>query len=272
MPEASIPIDLVERITAEGESYHRARRAFNILLSEYGIATHLASRFVGGVYVHRDHKGDPDARPPYVIVDRKKQREALTFLEERAFGKDSYQYPPKLYNYLGHSNWSHWGTTILPRVDYPIHEVMLIWQDRVLAQLLSSTTLNRLVDSELKVPADQEAFTAAELLERLTTAIFSELDGLKAGKFTNRKPAINSLRRGLQRRYLKRLAGLAMGTAYAPVDCQSVAYVELEALEARIKQVLAGEAQLDSYSRAHLSQCAVRIRKVLEARLQLPGA
>ena len=102
------------------------------------------------------------------------------------------------------------------------------------------------------MPADQDAFTTAELLERLTAAIFRETEKLDGGKFTNRKPAISSLRRSLQRRYLERLADLAMGNTSAPDDCQTMAYTELEALEARIKQVLAGKAQLDTYTRAHL--------------------
>ena len=50
-----------------------------------------------------------------------------------------------------------------------------------------------------------------------------------------------------------------------------MAWAELEGLEAQIKQVLAGKAQLDTYTRAHLGETAVLIRKVLEARLQLRG-
>ena len=263
--------EVVQRVTGEGEGYQRARRAFNILLAEYGSAMFFTARFVGGVYVHRDHKGDPDARPPYVVVDRKKQREAMMLLEQEVFGERSYQFPAELYNYLGHSNWRHWGTTIPTRVDYPVHEVILLWQDRVLGRLLSSLTLSRLVDSELKVPEDEEPFTAAELLSRLTGAIFSETERLRGGKgkYTSRKPAIGSLRRSLQRRYLQRLADLAMGNTAAPEDCRSVAYAELEALEKRIKRVLAGKARLDTYSRAHLSETATWIRKVLDARLEL---
>ena len=60
-----------------------------------------------------------------------------------------------------------------------------------------------------------------------------------------------------------------MGNTRAPEDCQTVAYVELEALEARIKQVLAGKARLDTYTRAHLEETAARIGKILDARLQL---
>ncbi len=261
--------DLANRMTKDGEGYQRARRAFNILLANHGSAMYYTARFVGGLYVHRDHKGDPDARPPLVVVPPAKQREALALLEKEAFGQKAFEFPPELYNYLATSKWSHWGTEVNLRADYPVREIILIWQDRVLAHLLSSLTLSRIADSELKVPADQDAFTTAELIERLTKAVFSEIEKLDGGKYTNRKPAISSLRRGLQRRFLEHLSNLAMGNTLAPDDCQTVAYAELEALEARINGVLAGKAQLDSYTRAHLKETADRIRKVLDARLQL---
>ena len=262
---------LADRMTKKGEGYERVRRAFNILLANHGSAMYFTARFVGGVYVHRDHKGDPDARPPLVVVSPVKQREALALLEEEALGENAFQFPAELYNYLATPKWSHWGTEVNLRVDYPVHEIILIWQDRVLAHLLSSLTLSRIADSELKVPADQDVFTAAELIERLTKTIFSETETIGGDKYTNRKPAVSSLRRGLQRRYLEHLSNLALGNTLAPDDCQTIAYAELEALEARINGVLAGKARLDSYSRAHFRETAVRIRKVLDARLQLRG-
>ncbi len=260
---------LLDRMVPEGDGYQRARRAFNLLLGEHSQAMELAARFVGGVYVHRDHKGDPKGRPPFVVVDAERQREALSTLKEQVFAPESYVFPPELYNYLAPSKWSHWGVSSLDRTDYPVHETVLGWQRRVLSRLLASTTLARLIDSELKVPAEEDAFTAAELLEELTAAIFAETETLREGKYSNREPAISSLRRALQREYFQRLSNLAMGNTAAPEDCQTVAYVELEALEARIKQVLAGKARLDTYTRAHLEETAARIRKVLDARLQL---
>ena len=78
--------------------------------------------------------------------------------------------------------------------------------------------------------------------------MFSELDTLQGGEFTNRKPAISSLRRNLQREYLSRLSKLAMGESRlltsgsggshaslgeirAPSDCETVAFAELKTLQ-----------------------------------------
>ncbi len=219
--------------------------------------------------MNRSHKGDAKAPEPYVVVDAKKQREALELLEQHVFNDTPFQFPPALYNHLAASHWDHWGSEIPIRDDYPAHEVIAMWQERILSQLLSSLTLSRLYDSELKVPADQDAFTTAELIHGLTSAIFSEVDKPPAGEFTNRKPAISSVRRNLQRIYLKRISELAMGNTDAPQDCQTVAYVELKQLAERINKLLADKVKLDDYTRDHLTETSNRIAKVLEAHLQL---
>ncbi|MGQ9576109.1 MAG: zinc-dependent metalloprotease [Thermoguttaceae bacterium] len=262
---------LVDRVTEPGEGYQRTRRAFNMLLHVQGTAMQCVSRVISGVYVHRSHKGDPGAKPPLVIVEPARQREAMAFLQEHVFGEKAFEFPPDLYNLLVEPRWLHWGIQIPERVDFPVRETMLAWQERILMQLLSSTTLERLIDSEIKVPPDQDAFTVPELFSGLTAAIFRELERLQQGEFTPRKPAISSLRRALQRRYLERLANLTMGNLACPEDCQTLAYIQLEAIEARINAVLQGGAKLDPYTQAHLKESASRIRRVLEARLQLRG-
>ncbi|HTQ37949.1 MAG TPA: zinc-dependent metalloprotease [Pirellulales bacterium] len=260
---------IVDRVVKEGEGYEKAREAFGILLSQYGRAMYFASRYVGGVYVNRSHKGDKDAPAPYVVVDPKKQKEALELVEAEVFNDKPFQFPPDLYNHLSASRWDHWGAEVPLRNDYPVHEVISMWQGRILDQLLSSLTLDRLHDSELKVPADQDAFTTPDLIDGLTKSIFSELDTLQGGDFTNRKPAISSLRRNLQRQYLTRLANLAMGNTSAPADCQTVAFAELKSLQDRMNKLLASNVKLDDYTRDHLTESSARIGKVLDAHLQL---
>jgi hypothetical protein len=262
---------LVDRVTQPGDSYDRTRRAFAVLMSAQGRAMEFVARQIGGVYQSRSHKGDPNAKPPFVVVEPAKQREALTYLQDQVFGEKSFDYPPSLYNMLVEANWSHWGQKRSDRADFPVHAMILMQQQRVLVHLLSSTTLTRIGDSELKVPADQDAFTAAELFLGLSGAVFRELDKLQQGEFTARKPAIGSLRRPLQRRYLEQLGNLAMGNTSAPEDSQTLAYVQLEQILGKINGVLAGKAKLDPYSYAHLKESSTRIQKILDARLQLRG-
>jgi hypothetical protein len=57
----------------------------------------------------------------------------------------------------------------------------------------------------------------------------------------------------------------------APEDCQTLAYAQLQTIEARINAVLSGKARLDPYSQTHLKENAAWIHKALDARMQLPG-
>lgn len=255
---------IVDDMVDEGEGYQKARQALGVLLGTHARAIFDASRYVGGLYVSRSHKGDADAVEPFRLVDADRQREALELVAEQLLSDKPFNIPPSLYNKLTPSRWSHWGTGYTARIDYPVHRTILLLQDRTLDQLMGSLTLTRLHDNELKVDAEEDAFTVAELMTSLTEAIFSEVKGFEeGGEFTNRKPLVSSLRRNLQRSYLSRLAKLALDRTSAPDDCQTLAYAELSDLKSEIDLLLEDEPELDRYSEAHLREASDRIEKVL---------
>jgi hypothetical protein len=256
---------VVEELTQEGDGYQKARRAFNTLLARHGQVMFAASRYVGGLNTSRSHKGDEKAGKPMEVVPAKKQREALELVEAEVFSDKPFGFPPELYGYLAASQWDHWGVEPIERTDYPAHDVILMWQDRILSKLLSPLTLARIHDSELKVPEDEDVLTTAELLSSLNDSIFTETNDFKAGEYTARKPAISSLRRNLQRTYLERLSRLAMGQTMAPEDCETVAFLELKNLKGKIDTIVAGDFKLDAYSEAHLQESSAKIQKVLDA-------
>ena len=266
---------IADRMTAKEKDgrmggYERVRQAFGVLLAAHGQAMYTASRLVGGLHTSRSHKGDANAPTPFRVVEPQKQRDALTLLEQQMFSAQPFTFSPELYNQLVATNWTHWGSNHPDREDYPIHEAILMWQSRVLGRLLNPITLERIRDSELKVPADQDAFTTAELLDRLTKSIMAEVDKTAPGDYTVRKPAVGSLRRGLQRQYVSRLSALAIAPSNVTPDAQSIAAAQLRSLEGRIGAVLAkDDVKLDDYSRAHLGELQARIRKVLDASLEL---
>ncbi|MFM7135997.1 MAG: zinc-dependent metalloprotease, partial [Planctomycetota bacterium] len=273
---AQVMPGIVERMAGREEDgsggrYERVRQAFGILLATHGNAMYNASRLVGGLVGSRSHKGDANARPPFAVVDVAKQREVLDLLATEMFGDKPFSFPPALYNQLAASRWMHWGTSEVDREDYPVHETILMWQDRVLGRLLDPLVLARIRDNELKVPADQDAFTTAELFERLGKAVMREVAETAAGDYPSRKPAITSVRRGLQRAYVSRLADLAMAGGAANPDAQALAADQLRSLDAGIEALFAKpEVKLDAASRAHLADLRARIGKVLAAELVLP--
>ncbi len=273
---AQVMPGIVERMAGRDEDgsggrYERVRQAFGVLLATHGQAMYNAARLVGGLTGSRSHKGDANARPPFTVVEVAKQREALDLLAAEMLGDKPFSFPPELYNQLAASRWMHWGTSEVDREDYPVHEVILMWQDRVLGRLLDPLVLERIRDNELKVPADQDALTTAELFERLGNAVMREVTEIQPADYTPRKPAISSLRRGLQRAYLARLARLTLEGGTANPDAQALAADQLRSLDAQIEALLAKpELKLDAPSRAHLADLRERIDKVLDADLVLP--
>ncbi|MEO1993173.1 MAG: zinc-dependent metalloprotease, partial [Pirellulales bacterium] len=269
IPKIADRLSTVDPKTGAG-GYNRVRQAFGVLLAAHGKAMFFASRLVGGLETSRSHKNDPNAPPPFRVISAKKQRDALRLLEEQMFSEKPFSFPPTLLNQLVSTRWNHWGATVVPREDYPVHEVILDWQDRILSQLLNSTTLTRVRDSELKVEGKEDAFTTAELFDRLTKAIMTELDSLKAEDFNFQNQAIGSLRRGLQRSYISRLARLAMGSTQSLPDAQAVSAMHLRNIDESIEKVLSNnDLKLDDMSKAHLIELQARITTVLAAELNL---
>jgi len=281
---------LVERFTADDAGYERVRQAFGVLLAAHGQAAFIASRLIGGLHGSRSHRDDPGAPQPFTVVEAKQQRQALDLLAEQVFSDKPFSFPPEFYNQLVSTRWLHWGAKSVDREDYPVHEVVLLWQQRVLDQLLNARTLTRLADSELKLPADEDAFTVAELLDRLTQAVFAEVGDLQDGDYTARKPAISSLRRNLQRAALGELGSLSLGrsghtlkitasphgtsvshSSSPPPDARALAALQLRRLAGRVDAVLkradakGSKLVLDDPSRAHLEDVAARIDAILDA-------
>lgn len=261
---------ILERSVDAGEGYQRARQAFGLLFGEYFRAVSFVARVPGGVYVHRDHKGDAQARPPFKPVDPAQQRAAMKLLGETALA--SQKYDPQLLNSLAATRWRHWGITEASRIDYPIHANVSLMQTRVLSQLLSPLTLTRLQDGEVKIAANEDAYTMAEHLKLLNESIFSELNAPPAGEFNNRNSYISSYRRNLQRAALKQMASIVTNGVGYPEDARVLLRVQLTDLSQKIDAALGkGDLKLDDYTKAHLLDTKQRIKQVLEAQLTVTG-
>ncbi len=258
---------VVEKSVDDGEGYQRARQAFGLLMSEYWRSAVYAARFPGGLYVHRDHKGE-GARKPFEVVEPEKQRDAMELLLESVFVCPSYD--GEMLNYLAASRWSHWGQRDLDRLDYPIHEITLRMQRLILNQLLNPTTLSRLHDSEIKVAVDADAYTLAEHMSLLVDGTFSEWQVKNAkGKYEPRKPYITSFRRNVQRETLAALSRL-LTHGGGPADARTLARMHLQRLQGQANRLLKKEdLELDDYSRAHLIDCQSRIKQILTSDLSV---
>ena len=256
---------LLERTVETGEGYQRARQAFGVLIGEYYKSAQFVARFIGGVMVHRDHKGDNQARPPFKLVDAVQQRAAMKQVAEQAFQVPKYD--PATLNSLAGSRWRHWGIQDLRRIDYPIHEQIAQFQDAILSRTLSHLTLNRIQDGEAKAAAGEDVYTLPEHLKAVMDSVFTELAAPPAGEFNNRTPYINSFRRALQRSALKKFADIVAKPASAqPEDARVLTRMYLTDLATKIDAALGkADLKLDDYTRAHLTDSRLRIKQILEA-------
>ena len=265
---------IADRVTKDGAGYQRVRRAFGTLLGEYGYTMFLASRYIGGQYHHRDHRGDENGRLPYVPVPAAKQREALQFLKEYALSDKAFDFPADLLNSLATTRWSGWGSSSgsSTRLDYPVHSVILRNQNRILERLLYPAVLARVQDTELKFPRGEEAFTLPELFSGITDAVWVELERNPGEKeWSNSDAFISSFRRGLQREHLKQLIKLMLDPdSGTPEDARSLARRHLGQINSQIQRLLQNaQGRLDDYSLAHLEESEVRVSKALDASFQV---
>jgi hypothetical protein len=276
---------LADRVVDKGEGYQRARNAFRLLLNQYGNAAYLVVFYVGGEYMHRDHRGDPKARDPFVPVKGAKQREALKFLQDHILNDKPFQFTPELLRKLAADRWLHWGNERMAfsAVDFPLYERILAIQRIVLEQAFDPDVLSRIQNNALKAEKSDEPLTMAEVFRSITDGIWNEVkEPEKNGN------GASIIRRNLQREHVKRLTNLvlgrrpptsmfsfedymfAMSAKPVPPDARSLARLHLKdiatKIEGRLKPPNDG---LDDTTRAHLDECHERIVKVLNATMQV---
>ncbi|MFT5422867.1 MAG: hypothetical protein ACI89L_000636 [Phycisphaerales bacterium] len=261
---------ILDKFVEDGESWANARRGYLTTLGSQTQSLSMMANWVGTAHVYRDKKGDPDGRAPIEVVSADLQREALAFVIDNSFSDESFGLTPDLLKYLTVDKWWDAGgmSTIMQDPTFNIHDRVLGVQASVMTMLLNPTTLQRVFDLERFVPADEDAMTLPEVLTTISDAAWSELDEPGSGKFTDREPMISSMRRNLQREHLGRLIDLSMdqgGFSSAGQAVKTLATQQLRDLAGQIESVTGDLTKVDAYTRAHLSEVALRIDQALDA-------
>ncbi|MGD2109909.1 MAG: zinc-dependent metalloprotease [Phycisphaerae bacterium] len=258
----------------EGESWYFVRQAFISLIVEKAFILDYVGRYIGGQYMNRAHRGDPDAATPLELVDPDRQRAALSFIADNLYQDEFFNFPPEVLNHLIAPRWWHEGAQMDYAVDFPIHRLIASLQRLNLFDRLFPGTLKRIHDAELKT-TDPNRFTVAEYLKTLQDACWGDsLDTsrIKKGSWTDAAPAISNVRRSLQREYLSVIEPLVRtspGMVMSP-DLHAMAQYCLRQLDKKIGKVLES-GDLDFASEAHLAACKSRIERILEAELKEYG-
>jgi Met-zincin/Domain of unknown function (DUF5117)/Domain of unknown function (DUF5118) len=265
---------VVERVVAEGQSYADARRAVDMLLYDHQSAALTAARFVGGIHINRDHRGDPDGRQPVVPVSAEQQRRALELICVRVLSAGNYEFSPEVLRSLGRGNWRHWGSNDTARPHaYPYQSRVLTVQAWALYGLLNPGTLERLLESEALVDPDADLLTVPEVFTRVSQAVFGGLlDGALDPKGASaRSPLVPTLQRNLQRHYVGQLIAMTVENenSTTPAAVRTVARLEVT----RLRDLLAvhDTNAYDLYTRAHLEEMQARIGQALDAGFRIGG-
>ena len=266
---------ILEKFVKDGDSWAKARKGYQLTLSLQTKSTGMMANWVGGTLINRDRKGDPNGRKPIEIVPAATQRDAINFVIENTFLDDAFGLTPDLLVHLVSDSWRDdaGAFSTLNEAAWPVHDQIMGVQATAMSQLMNPSILRRVYDNELRAPADQDALTLNELLTTITSAVWKEIDTLGAGPFTERKPAVSSLRRNLQAEHLNRLFDLARESRSANAAMKSISNLATMSLvDLRAKLAAAKDKPgLDPYTRAHIFDLHERIGKFLDAKYMITG-
>jgi len=266
--------EILDRAIREDGRYRDVGRFYRLLVSQRTQANAVVMRNIEGLYRNRDRKGDPGDRPPIQVIDAQTKRDSVRFLCENTFDADAFMIDPEIYNRFGQEIWLGSDDRFERSVTTSLSALITSIQCGLLSDLLAPWLLDALTDTTLRVPDSEDVYTIEELFSAVTTSVFSELDAVREGEFSPRRPAIPTSRRTLQEHHFRLLAHYASGDGsfFSPdVNAsRSLARQELVGLESKIQATLTGNArQWDVGSVAHLTMLRDRIKRLLEASLSV---
>lgn len=242
------------------------RRNLERGLAGFSASVPMLAKYVGGTITTRGLAGAPQAL--VTPVPAAQQRQALDILLTEVFSSASFRFDPAFLSRLGIDQLDRFGMGRggIAGPDFSLSTTVLDIQRGALDNLMSDTKAQRLTDAESKVADPRTLPSYAEVQEKLSGAVWSELKG--AGK----DRTIDSLRRNLQREHVRRLvAGLVRPTSTAAADVRAVHRQVAVALEADLKRALSAGGW-SSMARAHLADSHAALVEALRAPLMKQGA
>ena len=259
---------IIDDMVEDGESWSEARKAYQLLLGKHAQAVGIAANWVGGTYLNRDKKGDPENRLPIVDIPADQQRRALMFVLENTMHDHCFGLTPELLHRMTVDKWYDGGGMRYLSQDntFPVHGSISGIQSSALSMILNPTTLSRLYDNEFRNMGEDDVLNIPEVMNSVRGEIWLELEDDNPGRSDSNDPYISSLRRNLQRMHINRLIDMSMpsngmGAASAPVS--NLSRMQLREIAADIDAVKT--RGMDDYSKAHLAEAKSRIERALEA-------
>ncbi|MEN9627500.1 MAG: hypothetical protein RJA10_727, partial [Pseudomonadota bacterium] len=244
-----------ERKIAPDEHLTRNRRNLQAGFGMMAQAVPWALKYVGGSFTERAtlHSGKALVTP----VPPAQQRRALDLVVREVLAPGAFTFDPAFMSRLGSDTLERGSAS-----DYSLPASVATLQRNVLDSLTAEALAQRLADAESRVSKADQLLNFAEVQQRLSDAVWSELGKAKASL------QIDSLRRNLQREHVRRLAtGVLRPTAAA--DVRPVLRQAAAQLQSRLQAALA--AKPAPLVRAHLDDCLSTLSEALKAPLAKQG-
>ncbi len=243
--------NLEEWTKVPNKDYSNLRSMYSQVTNQFSMYMSHAAKYVGGIM--ETPKMVEQNGPIYEVVPKRKQKEAIEFLNKQLFATPSWLINADIFSKTGTNAISTIGSL----------------QDNVLNRLLATRNLSKLIDAEAL--NGSSAYAITDLFSDLRKGIWSELPA---------RSKIDVYRRNLQKSYISILDDLLnppkTGTGSGIVimvlggsstmsteksDVRSVVRAHLAALRSEVKAAAAGTT--DTMSRYHLQDIATRIDNAL---------
>ncbi len=241
--------NLMQWTKEPNEDYSNLGQIYGQLTTQFSRYMGHVTKYVGGVM--ETPKRVEEQGAVYELVPEAKQREAVDFLNKQLFATPTWLINQDIFDRTGLN-----GLSVIGNI-----------QDNMLNRLLSSRTLNKLVDAE--AAKGNSAYQVIELLNDLKKGIWSELPG--------RKP-IDIYRRNLQKSYVNTLDDLlnppkssqtislpgltiSFGSSNDKSDVKSIVRAHLAGLKNEVNAAAA--ATTDLMTKYHLQDVSKRIDNAL---------
>lgn len=226
--------NLIEWTSEETKDYSELAEIYNNVFGQYRRYVGHVIANVGGVYEY--HKTSDEEQVVYTHVEKEKQKDAISFLNENVFSTPEWLIDKQ----------------ILARIEETgITERIRGLQDRTLAQLMNPDRLNRMIENA--AINDNKAYSINEMFDDLITSIYSEIK-------TNQ--AVSLYRRNLQRTFIEGLERtLEMeSNKYEHTDMKAIARGKLKSL----KKMLSTARSNDDMTTYHYDDLVERIGEIFE--------
>ena len=238
-----------------GQSFSWFRRDFNALMNEYSKVTSQLGRFIGGTRRNPNFKGDPGEQMPMVAVDGADQRQALDQIVKMALVPGAVDIPKHYFQMFQPEQDGGVITSVLTgQDDFPTYDMISGYQASVLNSLMGSAKLTALLNQEFEAVDPTQTLTAREVFNKVTTAVWSELDSTQP---------VTILRRQLQRNHLNQLIAMTLDKNGAPQEARALAYTHLWVLQQSLESKASSVAH--ESTKVHWLDSLMRINRALGA-------